>query len=124
MQNLVRGIEEPLAPVVGGQVRERRQPQQPSVAPTAYASIRQHTSAYDSIRQHTSAYVRERRQPQQPSVAATAYVSIRQHTSAYVSIRQHTLRIRCAYATHTCDAPRVCARVSVAAYATHTLRIR
>jgi hypothetical protein len=40
--------------------------------PSAYVSMRQHTSAYFSTRQHTS-----------------AYVSIRQHTSAYVSIRQH-----------------------------------
>ncbi len=64
-------------------------------APTC--SIRQHTSAYVSIRQHTSAYV-TCVQVLQPS----AYVSIRQHTSAYVtcvqvlqpsayvSIRQHT----------------------------------
>ncbi len=40
-----------------------------SIRPTAYVSIRQHTSEYVSIRQHTS-----------------AYELIRQHTSAYVSI--------------------------------------
>jgi hypothetical protein len=56
---------------------------EPHRLPTAYVSIRQHTSADVSIRQHTSAYVSRRQH-------TSAYVSIRQHTSAYVSIRQHT----------------------------------
>ncbi len=66
-------------------------PRQRAFAPTAYVSIRQHTSAYISIRQQAS---RTRRKlwcaPRQRAVAPTAYVSIRQHTSAYASIRQRT----------------------------------
>ena len=80
--------------------------------PSAYVSIRQHTSAYASIRQHTSAsseyasaYISISTDPlywlaRQPRLISStthypqqytpADVSIRQQTSAYVSIRQHT----------------------------------
>jgi hypothetical protein len=68
--------------------------------PSAYVSIRQHTSAYGNFpppfpesasrRQHTSAYVSIRQAYVSIRQHTSAYVSIRQHTSAYVSIRQHT----------------------------------
>jgi hypothetical protein len=57
--------------------------------PTAYVSIRQHTSAYVSRWVDASAYVSRWVDARQPHRALHTY-SIRQHTSACISIRQHT----------------------------------
>ncbi len=57
--------------------------------PSAYVSIRQHTSAYGSIRQYTKQPQVPHPQRKQCRQHISAYGSIRQHTAAYVSIRSN-----------------------------------